>query len=290
MGGSSGAADPRVLMSLEYRAVNRAGWDCLAGWAPAPADSFLAEAFTHARELVDPYGWIPWQDVTAVLCLASAGGQQAPLFAALGCEVTSLDLSPLQLARDADVCERRGLAIRCAEGDMMNLSILGQETFDLVYQQVSACYVPDVVPLYRQVAEHLRPGGRYFVQHWNPVHLQLEDRTGQDGGYRVVRPQRPAGPIPWMAPGENGPIRESMCWHYIHPLHDLIGGLTRSGFTIERFAELGTGDLGAEPGSDEHRAAYLPSHLMIFARKTASCGEETQRGRGIHDVRQRTAS
>ena len=270
MGGSPDADGPCVPMSLEYRTVNRTGWDFLAGLASAPADTLLEEACAHAQELVDPYGWIPWPDVTAVLCLASAGGQQALLFAALGCEVTSLDLSPLQLAKDADVCQRRGLAIRCVEGDMMDLSVLGKETFDLVYQQVSACYVPDVVPLYSQVAEHLRPGGRYFVQHWNPVHLQLETHTGRDGAYRIVRPQRPAGPIPWMAPGDNGPIRESMCWHYIHPLHDLIGGLTRSGFTIERFAELGTGDPGAEPGSDEHRAAYLPSHFVIVAQKTRS--------------------
>jgi SAM-dependent methyltransferase len=261
---------PPGLTDLEYRTVNRAGWDFQAGAAPVPADPLLAEAFTRARELVDPYGWIPWPTVTAVLCLASAGGQQAPLFAALGCEVTSLDLSPLQLAKDADVSGRRGLAIRCVEGDMMDLSVLGTETFDLVYQQVSACYVPDVAIMYSQVAEHVRPDGRYFVQHWNPVHLQLDDGPVQDRAYRVVRPQRPAGPIPWMAPGHNGPIPESTCWHYIHSLHDLIGGLTRSGFTIERFAELGTGDPGAEPGSDEHRAAYLPPYFVILAQKMPS--------------------
>jgi SAM-dependent methyltransferase len=266
MGGSADG-DPA---GLDYRVVNRAGWDFQAGAVPAPADEPPAETLAHARALLDPFGWIPWRAVATVLCLASAGGQQAPLFAALGCEVTSLDLSPLQLAKDADVCGRRGLAIRCVEGDMLDLSPLGDATFDLVYQQVSACYVPEVAPLYGQVAEHLRPGGRYLVQHWNPVHLQLGDAPVGDGAYRLVRPQRPAGPIPWMAPGEHGPIPASLCWHYIHPLDDLIGGLTRTGFTIERFAELGAGDPDAEPGSDEHRAAYLPPYFLILARKTPS--------------------
>lgn len=43
-----------------------------------------------------------------VLCLASGGGQQAPIFAALGAKVTVFDMSSEQLALDALVAKREG--------------------------------------------------------------------------------------------------------------------------------------------------------------------------------------
>ena len=61
-----------------------------------------------------PKRWLPELSGCKVLCLASAGGQQAPLLAAAGARVTSFDLSPKQLAQDAFVAEREGLSL---EGD-----------------------------------------------------------------------------------------------------------------------------------------------------------------------------
>ena len=50
-----------------------------------------------------------------VLCLASGGGQQAPLLAAAGARVTSWDNSPQQLALDRHVAEREGLALEIVD-------------------------------------------------------------------------------------------------------------------------------------------------------------------------------
>src|SRR5262245_9747396 len=57
-----------------------------------------------------------------VLCLASGGGQQAPILAAAGARVVSFDLSDAQLATDRMVAEREGLAIDLVQGDMADLS------------------------------------------------------------------------------------------------------------------------------------------------------------------------
>ena len=65
----------------------------LIGYEPVPRDWFPAE-----MRGVD------------VLALASGGGQQVPVLAAAGANVTSFDNSPNQLARDREVAERDGLS------------------------------------------------------------------------------------------------------------------------------------------------------------------------------------
>ena len=100
----------------------------------------------------------PRPEERSVLCLAAGGGQQGPLFASLGLEVTVVDISPAQLETDREVAHRRGLAIETVEADMLDLSQLHGAGFDLVYQPVSALYVPDVPALDREVARTLRPG------------------------------------------------------------------------------------------------------------------------------------
>ena len=100
-----------------YRSVNRAGWDELNEQRTGAMRSYGPQDFARARELLDPAGWLPWRRLRTVLCLAAGGGQQGPLFASLGYEVTVADLSPEQLAKDHATArqyslngERRSLA------------------------------------------------------------------------------------------------------------------------------------------------------------------------------------
>lgn len=55
-----------------------------------------------------PRDWFPDLKGLDLLCLASGGGQQAPIFAAAGANVTVFDNSPRQLAQDRLVAERDG--------------------------------------------------------------------------------------------------------------------------------------------------------------------------------------
>jgi len=246
-----------------YRSVNRAGWRELNLSGSEHVQPFGAEEFGQARRLLDQAGWLPWRAFRTVLCLAAGGGQQGPLFASLGYEVTVVDLSPEQLAQDRATAERHSLRLDCVEADMQDLSVLHGRTFDLVYQAVSSLYVPDIRQCYQQVAAVTKPGGWYFSEHWNPVQMQLaEDQRWDGDAYRVsLRPG--TGPHPWP-PGE---LTEATCWHYIHSLSDLIGGLCDAGFVIVRFDEWGQARDGAEPGTQEHLDGYLPAHFGILARR-----------------------
>ena len=78
-----------------------------------------------------PKDWFPSLRGLKVLCLASGGGQQAPILAALGATVTLLDASPNQLAQDQFVAERDNLIIRLVEGDMADLSAFADDSADL---------------------------------------------------------------------------------------------------------------------------------------------------------------
>src|SRR6266496_2329545 len=68
-----------------------------------------------------PHKWFPFLPGADVLCLASGGGQQGPILAAAGAQVTVFDNSPAQLKQDQLVAERESLPLRTVEGDAADL-------------------------------------------------------------------------------------------------------------------------------------------------------------------------
>lgn len=246
---------------VDYRSVNIKGWDLLSLLGdPEPVDA------ATARSELDPFGWIPWEEVHSVLCVGGGGGEQAPRFAVLGYEVTVVDLSDGQLERDRQLAREQGLTLECIQADMLDLSPLLGRQFDLVYQPVSACYVPDVHRLYREIAGATRPGGHYKVEHWSPSHLQVVNDSWDGTAYRVDRPASAEEPLQWRS-GETWSKERATCLHYGHTLDSLIGGLCDAGFDIVGFREPDLGDPDAEPNTDAHFAAYFPAYFHILARR-----------------------
>jgi SAM-dependent methyltransferase len=255
---------------VAYRDYNRDAWSYLSKTQEASTVPFGPSEMESAAYWLDPYDWIPWAQVQTVLCLASGGGQQSLLFASLGREVTVYDLNPEQLATDKATAAEHGLTVETVEGDMMNLRALRGRHFDLVYQPISIQYVPSVEKVYRQVYGVTRPGGHYWVEHWNPTQMQLDDEVPWDGAaYRVTRPYGTGEPVAWEH-AENG--ESAVSWNYIHPLSTLVGGLCDAGFVIRHFDDRRDGDLAAAPGSNEHLSAYIPSFLSMFARRPPETG------------------
>jgi hypothetical protein len=161
----------------------------------------------------------------------------------------------LRLEIDKRVARSRGLSIECLQGDMLDLSSLDGRKFDLIYQAVSACYIPEVLPLYRALGHLLPEGGSYWVEHWNPKQIQLEDLGVWSGnGYKIVSPQLSGVQHEWIGYSDEG--EAPICWHFIHPLSQLIGGLA---------------DVNAEPGSHAHLAAYVPPFFAMLARRRSLC-------------------
>ena len=96
-----------------------------------------------------PREWFPALQGIDLLCLAGGGGQQAPILAAAGAKVTSFDNSARQLERDQQVAQREGLTLRTVEGDMRDLSVFADGSFDLIVHPCSNMFVPEVQPVWQ---------------------------------------------------------------------------------------------------------------------------------------------
>ena len=95
-----------------------------------------------------PAEWLSCIKGKKILCLAGAGGQQGPLFAAVGADVVVFDLSENMLEKDRQVAQREGLTLRIVQGNMCDLSVFDDEAFDIIVNPPSLMYVPDVLPAF----------------------------------------------------------------------------------------------------------------------------------------------
>jgi len=227
-----------------------------------PADD---RDFADPLARLDPRGWLGGNvRDRRVLCLASGGGRQSALFARAGAIVTVVDLSPEMLARDREVAAERGLDVRTVEASMDCLSSLSAASFDVVYQPVSSCYVPDVRPVYREVARVLVSGGIYVSQHKQPASLQASQQPLSSGGYSIDVDYYRTEPLP---PVVGSLLREEGTLEYLHRWEDLIGGLCQAGFVVEDLVEPFHADLETTDESFGHRARYLPPYVRVKARR-----------------------
>ena len=133
----------------------------------------------------DWFGEIAGRDV---LALASGGGQQAPVLAAVGAHVVSYDLSDEQLAKDRGVAERESLDLRTVQGDMADLSVFSDHSFDLIFHPVANVFVPDLEPVWRECCRVLRPGGELLSGFMNPAYYLFDHDALEGGAEPLARP------------------------------------------------------------------------------------------------------
>lgn len=228
------------------------------------------EDFAHPLKTIDPLGWLGGHLAgKRVLCLAAGGGRHGPLYAAAGGEVTVVDLSAEQLALDREVASQKRLTLRTVQASMDDLGMLETASFDIVIQPVSTCYVPDLAPVYREVARVTRPGGLYISQHKTPTSLQAE-ATPSSRGYTLTEPYYRRGPLP---PVVGSLHREEGTLEYLHRWEELLGLMCRSGFVIEDLVEPLHARADALPGSFGHRSRWVAPYVRVKARRKDAAGE-----------------
>lgn len=260
---------------MDVRAYNRDAWDkeVAAGcrWTVPVSSEAIARARRGEFELLlspvrpVPMDWFPPLAGLRTLCLASGGGQQAPLLAAAGARVTALDNSPAQLAQDRFVAERDGLEIETVEGDMADLSRFADESFGLVVNVTSNCFVPDVRPVWRECYRVLEPGGVLLAAFLNPLRFLFEaertDRINLTVRYKIpFADERDLDPEDLASlVAEHEPLA------FGHTLDDQIGGQLAAGFVITGFFEDHHDDTAADPLSK-----YIATFINTRAVKPAS--------------------
>ena len=136
---------------MDIRSYNRDAWNKEVDsgenrWTQPVSSEVIAKArlgeFSAllTENIPVPQRWFPSLKGLDILCLASGGGQQGPVFAALGAHVTVFDNSPSQLKQDQFVAEREALSLKTVEGDAADLSMFMDESFDLIFNPSGPIY------------------------------------------------------------------------------------------------------------------------------------------------------
>ena len=248
-----------------YRRQNQSAWNRLSDgsqFAKVASDEECREPL----KALDGRGWLPANVAGLdVLCLASGGGWQSILYAAAGARVTVVDISPGMLELDRREAAKRGLTIATVEGSMDDLSMLRDETFDIVHQPVSTCYVPSIVRVYEEIARVTRDGGLYISQHKQPTSGQITQRTERNH-FVIGIEYFHEGPLPRV---EDTSYREAGAVEYLHRWTELVGGLCRAGFVLEDLREPRRADYKAPVEHFGYRGRFVPPYVRLKARRIA---------------------
>jgi SAM-dependent methyltransferase len=205
-----------------------------------------------------PREWFPPFQGLNLLGLACGGGQQGPVFAALGANVTIFDNSPAQLERDRQVAAREGLTIRTVEGDMRDLSVFSDNTFDLVFHPVSNVFCPEVRPVWQEAFRVLRHGGLLLAGFANPIYYMFSTHADEQKSLQV-KYAIPYSDLNDMEPEElDICIEEGIPLEFGHSLTDLIAGQTDVGFMITGFYE----DVCPDSPLSKYHPAYIATRAI----------------------------
>jgi SAM-dependent methyltransferase len=206
-----------------------------------------------------PPDWFPPHVGLDVLCLASGGGQQGPILAAAGANVTVFDNSPAQLAQDRLVADRDGLMVETVQGDMADVSSFPDCRFDLIVHPVSNVFVPDVKPVWREAFRVLKPGGVLLSGFMNPVHYLFDDFALERGEFRVAHRIPYSDRVSLVDEDRARLAEQDAPLEFGHTLADQIGGQIAAGFALTGFYE----DIAPDTILGQH----IPSYIATKATK-----------------------
>ena len=247
--------------------ANRKGWDAASphwqamieervDWRKCPDDPTIA----LSREELDHLGDVSGRDV----CVLGSGDNLVVFaLAGMGARVTSVDISQKQLDTASERAAELGLDVSFARADVVDLSPLEDEIFDLVYTGGHvAVWVSDLKTYYSEACRILRKGGTFMVSEYHPfrrVWQESSDELKIEFGYFDRGPQKydrsedvpgtPAGSLP------------SYEFHWT--VSDYVSALMDAGCELLAIDEF---------GDETQRWEYapmtrLPYYLLLVGRK-----------------------
>jgi len=256
------------LIEHNRRAWNRQSTSGASPWCEPVDAAVIAAARRGAWQVIltpniaVPRSWFGELRGRSVLCLASGGGQQAPVLAAAGARVMSFDNSDEQLAKDTAVALRDGLPLETQRGDMADLSRFPDGCFDLVFHPVANVFAPDPRTVWRECYRVLAPGGRLLAGIMNPDYFLFDHEDIERGGPLEVHFALPFSDVDNLPPDRLAArIAAGEALEFSHSLDVQIGGQVAAGFVLAGFYE----DRWNDQATPLDR--YLPTSMATLALK-----------------------
>ena len=220
---------------MGYQEVNAGvidGW-CREGWEwGQPISHQVYQDALHGRWEVYltptkpvPHAWFGELAGKRVLGLASGGGQQIPIFSALGARCTVLDYSPRQCESERLVAKREGYQVTVVQEDMTRPLPFEDEAFDLIFHPVSNCYVEEVRPIFRECYRVLKQGGLFLGGYDTGINYAFDDDEER------ITYSLPFNPLKDEALYEAS-LRNDWGIQFSHTLEEQLGGQLQAGFRL----------------------------------------------------------
>jgi len=165
-----------------------------------------------------------------ILGLASGGGQQMPIFAALGADCTLLDYSEEQCRSDRMVAAREGYSIEIIQGDMTKPFPFPDESFDMIFHPVSNCYVEEVEGIFRECYRVLKKGGIFLGGYDLGINYLFDENE------TTLKYALPFNPLKDPALYDLS-MKNDWGIQFSHTLEEQIGGQLKAGFILTALYE-----------------------------------------------------
>ena len=217
----------QVEKNIDNLVINNADWTASAAKDELDA-ARQGHPVLHFYDREVPKEWLSDIKGKKVLCLAGAGGLQAPILACAGAEVTVIDISDKMLDKDRELAATEKLAIDIVKGNICDLSVFADNTFDLVLNPPSLMYIPDLSVVFKEVYRVMKKEGEFIIMAPNPINYVCDWIDDENGGY-----YKAVHKMPWCSIDYD----DSGWIEYGHTMEEYLGGLIRSGFVINGYME-----------------------------------------------------
>ena len=234
---------------------NKNGWE----WGVnITHEEFIKACNGYWNVLLTPKKFVPHEwflpflkdgrlDGAKLLGLASGGGQQMPVFSALGAECTVLDYSDSQLESERIVAEREGYSINIIKADMTQRLPFCDEAFDIIFHPVSNCYIEDIIHVWNECYRVLRKGGVLLAGLDNGINFLFDE----EDSLSIVN-KLPYNPLKNEELYKSCMQQTDGSIQFSHTIEEQIGGQLKAGFTLT--------DL-YEDSDDTGIGEYIPNFL-----------------------------
>jgi SAM-dependent methyltransferase len=223
-----------------YTEINSKTWD---RWAESGCDWSVPishEEYVNALKgewgvYLTPTRYVPREwflsfSGARILGLASGGGQQIPIFAALGADCTVFDNSEKQLESERMVAEREGYEVQIVKGDMTKPLPFVDNSFDMIFHPVSNCYVEDVYHVWKECYRVLRKGGVLLAGMDNGLNFLVNDDRNLP---LIIENKLPFNPLENVSEEEYQHMVNNLEGiQFSHTLEEQIGGQLRANFAL----------------------------------------------------------
>jgi len=241
------------------------GWE----WGrPVSHEDYMNAKSGEWRVLLTPTVKVPFEwfspyinlksrrlDGVSLLGLASGGGQQMPVFAAVGTDATVLDYSDAQLENERFVAQREGYHITVVKADMTKTLPFDDNSFDIIFHPVSNCYVEDIQHIWDECYRILRKGGILLSGMGNGFDYLFDDESGEP---LLVKNKLPYNPLKDEKLFERD-VKNNGGVQFSHSIEEQIGGQLKAGFTLT--------DLYEDRDSEGIYKDYFPQYIATRSVK-----------------------